>query len=366
MTIKGRIIATNPVVIFVKGEFLRLCGFANAKIGDIVQITFEEGSRDRIISCKILVNSSGTLTSKNLNILPQNYAITEKRFDLIWKIRQFFHTNEFVEAATSIMKKQITPEAHIKPIRLLNGDFLITSPELSLKRLLVEGFEKVFEITHAFRDDIKSRLHNKEFIIIEWYRAHSKLDLIMDDFIDLVRYLAGCDEITWQGKNIMLCAETISFEDAFKKAGFDLKTLDRYFKNDKIYNKLSYHELVDYVFERYVEPMLGSGRITFLVDFPEWQSSLAVVENGLTQRFEVFIEGIEIANAFYELNDGVEQERRFDQQMRLLKDQDINISEDRGFIDALYWGMPEASGIAVGIDRLILFFTDTDEIERLI
>ncbi len=365
MELRGRIISTNPVIFFVKGKFLRLGGSINAKIGDIAKITFEKVN-NRIINCEILVNSSGVLTSKNLNILPQNYVLTKKRFDLIWKIREFFHNNGFTETATSIMKKRIAPEAHIKPLRLLNEDFLITSPELSLKRLLVEGFEKIFEITHAFRDDIKSSLHNKEFLIIEWYRAYCRLDAIMDDFVALLRYLANDDNITWQGKLIMLYAETISFEDAFKKAGFDLKTLDHYFENDKIYGTLSYFELVDYVFEQYVEPMLGKGQITFLVDFPEWKSSLAVVENGVTQRFEVFIEGIEIGNAFYELNDTAKQEKRFEKEEAELKKKDIYIKSDKEFLDALGWGMPNASGIAVGIDRLLLFFTDTNKIELLL
>ena len=366
MVIRGRIIDANPVVLFSAGKFLRLGGSVNAKIGDIVKITLEKSVENKAAGCEILVNSSGSLTSQNLNILPQNYAMTKKRFDLIWKTRQFFHNNGFIEAATSIMKKQIAPEAHIKPIQLLRGDFLITSPELSLKRLLVEGFEKIFEVTHAFRDDMQSSLHNKEFIIIEWYRAYAKLNLIMDDFIDLVRYLAGGDEIMWKGKKIIVDAEIISFKDAFKMAGFNLEMLGEHFKDDKICGKLNYYELVDYIFEYYIEPMLGNGKITFLVDFPEWKSSLTVVTNGLARRFEVFIEGIEIANAFYELNNSFEQKKRFNHQTVLLQEKGINISSDDGFIDALGWGMPEASGIAVGIDRLLLFFTDADRIENLL
>jgi len=89
MELRGRIINTNPVIFFVKGKFLRLCGSINAKIGDIAKITFEKAD-NRIANCEILVKSSGVLISKNLNILPQNYVLTKKRFDLIWKIREFF------------------------------------------------------------------------------------------------------------------------------------------------------------------------------------------------------------------------------------------------------------------------------------
>ncbi len=354
----------NPAMLFFDGKFVKLSGDINADIGDIVEIKLSKNSK--IEKCNILVKSSGSLNAANLNILPQNYANTKKRFELIWKIRQFFHENGFIEAATAIMKNGIAPEEHIEPLSLKNGKFLIASPELSLKRLLVCGFDKLFEITHAFRNDAYGNFHNKEFIIAEWYRTYEKLSSIQEDFVKLLRYLTDSKEIIRQGKKIVLEDEIVTYNEAFKKAGFDLETLDSCFSDDEQCAKFNYYELVDYVFERYVKPLLGNGHITFLVNFPEWKSALAVVENRITRRFEVFIEGIEIASAFYELNDKSEQERRFKKENAALKKRGVNITTDEGFLDALGWGMPEASGIAVGIDRLLLFLTDRNKIEKLI
>ncbi len=354
----------NPAVLSFDGKFIKLSENINADIGDIVEIKLSENGR--IEKCSILVKSSGKLSAANLNILPQNYANTKRRFELIWKIRQFFHENGFIEAATAMMKDGIAPEEHIEPLKLTNGKFLITSPELSLKRLLIGGFDKLFEITHAFRDDAYGNFHNKEFIIAEWYRTYKKLNSIQEDFIKLLRYLTDSKEIVWQDKKIALEGKIITYSEAFKKAGFDLETLESSFSHDDQCGGFNYYELVDYVFERYVKPLLGNGQITFLVNFPEWKSALAVVENRITKRFEVFIEGIEIASAFYELNDKSEQERRFKKENAALKKRGINITTDEEFLDALGWGMPEASGIAVGIDRLLLFLTDRNKIEKLI
>ena len=361
--LRGRIICKNPVVLFEEGRFVKLAGEIDADTGDLVEITVQ---KNRLIkNSRVLVKSSGSLNSNNLDILPQNYALRKKQFELIWKIRKFFHKNGFIEAVTAILKDAIIPEEHIEPIRSENGQFLAASPELSLKKLLIGGFDKIFELTHAFRNDNPGAFHNKEFIIAEWYRAYCKLDVIQNDFIELIKYLAEGDKIIWQGKKIELKAEIISFGDAFKKAGMELEHLRKYFRSGE-FDNYSYYELADYAFERYVQPMLGNGNITFLVDFPEWKSALAVVENHLTKRFEAFIEGIELANAFYELNDRNEQKKRFAREEAALKKRGVSIKADKGFIDALGWGMPEASGIAVGVDRLLLFLTNQTKIEKLL
>jgi lysyl-tRNA synthetase class 2 len=301
--------------------------------------------------------------------------IFKVRSALITKMREVLDKKGFLEVETPMMHP-IPGGAAGKPFKThheaLDRDlFLRIAPELYLKKLLVGGFEKVYEINRSFRNEGISTRHNPEFTMLEVYEAFSDCEGMMELTEEIVRQAAGGvlnkEKIEYQGKEIDLTKwERVSFAELMKE-NFEINPSD----NEKVWvkklkekgvklekNEVSRTQLINIVGEL-VEPKAHNHPI-FVVDMFKELCPLAKTKKDnpdLTDRFELYIGGIEIANAYSELNDPIEQRKR-------LKEAGGRIDED--FVRALEYGMPPAGGLGIGVDRLAMIFTNSANIREVI
>ncbi|MFB3123530.1 MAG: lysine--tRNA ligase, partial [Candidatus Binatia bacterium] len=266
----------------------------------------------------------------------------------------------------------------------LNLDlFLRVAPELYLKRLLVGGLERVFEINRNFRNEGISVRHNPEFTMVEFYQAYANYEdlikLTEEMFVTLAQNIVGATKISYSGHEIELKPpwRRLSILEGIEQYGgvarekvADLKGLRTLAEKQgfSLDPELSYEKMLVEVFERVAEPHLIQP--TFVVDFPLEVSPLARKNDKnpkLADRFELYIGGRELANAFSELNDPVDQKGRFLEQVRARSAGDETASEmDEDFLRALEYGMPPAAGEGIGIDRVVMLFTDSPSIRDVI
>lgn len=284
------------------------------------------------------------------------------RSRIIAAIRNFFLGNGFLEVETPHRIPVPIPESHIDVIP--SGTWVLhPSPEICMKRMLASGFDRIFQICRCWRDGERGTLHLPEFTMLEWYRADADYTDIMKDCENLLK---GMNEavgqggyIRWKGRIIDLNGpwEKLTVKDAFARYGES--AVDVALKRD----------MFDEIMVRDIEPMLGQVRPTFLVDYPAERGSLARLKAGcpdVAERFELYIGGVELANAFSELSDRKEQRKRFIREQefrRSLGKPDFDLPEK--FLDELA-GMPPSAGIAMGIDRLVMLFLDAEEIDEVV
>lgn len=325
----------------------------------------------------------------------ERYFIREK---VLTAIRRFFLDRKFHEVETPYLTGSLPPESYLDIFEttLLSRDrkstraFLPTSPEPFIKKLLVAGIGNCFALPKSFRNtEDKSRTHNPEFTILEWYRVHADYMDIMADCEELVLFINAYlqrsqkspasvkpAELIYQGKRVDLSApwERLTVSDAFTKyAQIDLKkALERTVMADIARTKGypvsehdSWEELFHLIFLNEVEPHLGRGKPTILYEYPASLAALARTKHGdpaFAERFEFYIEGLELGDAYSELTDAKEQLQRFQEEVERARLGKVEHPVDMDFIDALKAGMPPAGGIAVGVDRLIMLFADTTDI----
>lgn len=289
-------------------------------------------------------------------------ANLERRALIYDLIRAFFRGEGFLEVETPLLVPTVAPEKYIAPFAV-NGWFLSTSPELHMKRLLAAGYTKIFQICHSFRKSERGQLHNPEFTMMEWYRVGADYMGIIQDTERLVCTLAGKLSsgltIPYQGKKIDLAHPwpRITVRDAFlRSAGWDP------------FNRLEEERFEVDLVEKVI-PSFDTGRPTVLLDYPVAMASLARLRPGsqpVAERAEVFIGGLELANAYSELNDAAEQEKRFKQEIETLKREGKrSVVMPQRFLKALP-DLPECGGIALGIDRLVMLFCDAASIDEVI
>lgn len=334
---------------------------------------------------------------------PENYArkkpCLEIRQRVIHAIRDYFFANNFAEVDTPAL--QISPgnETHLQAFKTELRDphggetqtlYLHTSPEFAMKKLLVAGEPRIYQMAHAFRNGERSSRHHPEFIMLEWYRSNADTTAIMQDCVDLVRGAAKAANKKIFAANGMLCDpflewEIISVPDAFLRyTGIDLlaTTPDPYAPdaallkphaialNIRTADDDSWEDIFFRIMMEKIEPYLGKDRPTFLCDYPVSMAALArpkPEDPRLAERFELYIAGYEIANAFGELTDAEEQLRRFNADMDLKeKLYGDRYPIDMDFISALRHGMPPSAGIALGIDRLVMLCAGTEQIEDVL
>jgi lysyl-tRNA synthetase class 2 len=306
-----------------------------------------------------------------------------KRAAIIDYIRRYFVERDFIEVETPMMHPA-PGGAVAKPFvthhNTLDMDlYLRIAPELYLKRLVVGGFERVFEINRNFRNEGISVRHNPEFTMLEFYQAYANFEDLMDlteEMISsLVQELFGTTTITFSGQEINFARpwKRMTMEEALKSAEpFDPALLDdvgklaAYAKHLDVEDaeKLSRGKLITAIFEELCEKKLIQP--TFITQYPVEVSPLAKrnKENpDVTERFEMYISGMEIANGFNELNDPVDQMGRFQEQ---IKDREEGASVDEDYITALEYGLPPTAGEGIGIDRLTMVLTDSPSIREVI
>ena len=298
--------------------------------------------------------------------IQQSIEIREKVIDAI---RSFFKNQGFREVFTPILVPipSIEPNSEVFETQLRTSKglkrraFMIMSPEFSIKKLLAAGIGNCFEVTKCFRNEEEvSRLHSPEFTMLEWYRVGANYLDVMKDFENLFLKIVGRNKMTYQGKayDLSLPWPRISVAEAFQK--FAHKDVLKV--KDEDFYKIFFNE---------IEPQLARSKKPFFIyDYPVSQASLSRPKKEdprFAERFEVFLAGIELGNCFSELIDWREQKRRFEEEKALRHAQhktDYPIDED--LIKALKSGLPEVSGIAVGVDRLIMLAANTPEISDTI
>jgi lysyl-tRNA synthetase class 2 len=309
------------------------------------------------------------------------------RARLIAGVREFFTSRDFLEVETPMMQS-IPGGATARPFKTFYNAldmevFLRVAPELYLKRLIIGGFERVFEINRNFRNEGLSREHNPEFTMLEFYQTwadyNSLMELTEELFLELARKVAGSERIVYQGQEIdftppwrrLPLVESLTTVAGIPENDVqDPEFIRAKAKELGIPLHLGYgpERLQVEIWERLVEPTLTDP--TFVVDFPKAVSPLAKSRPdnpALVERFELFIAGKEVANAFSELNDPVDQRERFRLQAAERAAGDAEAQRmDEDFLRALEHGMPPTGGEGIGIDRLVMLFTDAANIRDVI
>jgi lysyl-tRNA synthetase class 2 len=286
----------------------------------------------------------------------------ERRAFILDLIRAFFKEQDFLEVETPIRAPAIAPEVNIVPFQSEDW-YLAASPELHMKRLLAAGYEKIFQFSHCFRKGERGRWHNPEFIMLEWYRAGADYSQIINDTENLILTIAAKlgheNTIRYRYRDIDISLpwpRTTVSEAYVKSAGWDpVKEYDA--------------ERFDLDFVGKVQPSFSIKRPTVLLDYPAAAASLARLKAGnplVAERAEVFIGGLELANAYSELIDAEEQENRFKEAIEEIKrERRQAMPMPETFLEAVAQ-MPECGGIALGIDRLVMLFCDADSIDDVI
>ena len=310
----------------------------------------------------------------------------KSRSILINKIRKFLDEKEYLEVETPVLQP-IYGGANARPFTTFHNTldeklYLRISLELYLKKLIIGGINKVFEISKNFRNEGMDKNHNPEFTMLEFYCAYADVydmlslteKMIKDVFYSIKKsYKINFNQIEISLENKFDVLDF--FESIYKFSKTDVSKMnpsDLYkFLNDsnvKIDNNANYSNLIDKVFSHYVEPNLVNP--TFIINFPKEISPLAKTHrenNSLVERFELFIGGMEIANSFTELNDPVDQLKRLEAQLdlRAKGDKEAQII-DYSFVEAMEIGMPPTGGVGVGIDRLVMLLTGNTSIKDVI
>ena len=277
-------------------------------------------------------------------------------------IRDFFSSEGFLEVETPLYVKTVAPEQHISPFTV-DDCFLSTSPELHMKRLLAAGYTKIFQICHCFRKNERGQLHNPEFTMLEWYRVGADYMRIIEDteklLLAIAKKLHSGSTIRYQGIEINLGRpwHRVTVREAF----LDSAGWDPFEQHDP--------ERFDIDLVEKVMPNFLRNRPTVLLDYPAAMASLSRLKPGnpeVAERAEVFIGGLEIANAYSELTDAAEQEQRFKLEIEIMKmEGKEEFTLPRKFLDALP-ALPECGGNALGIDRLVMLFCDASSIDEVI
>lgn len=309
-----------------------------------------------------------------------------KRARIISRIRRYFDDLGFLEAETPVLQP-LYGGASARPFvthhnALDQKLYMRIADELYLKRLIIGGFDKVYELSKDFRNEGMDRNHNPEFTMLEFYQAYVDYKYMMDLVEDLIRTVAqniDALKIHWNGADIDLTKpfarrpildllKDATGKDLKSASDDEMKTVCKSFNID-VSDNANYGQMLDMLMGELVEPNLMQP--TFVTDYPKAISPLAKVHRDgdpeLTERFELFIGGAEFANAFSELNDPIDQRQRFESQagLRAAGDEEAQML-DENFLQAMECGMPPTGGVGIGIDRLVMLLTEKRSIRDVI
>jgi lysyl-tRNA synthetase class 2 len=296
-------------------------------------------------------------------------------------IRRFFSARAVLEVETPLLGNSsgtdpqldfFTTDFCLPPRQ--QALFLQTSPEFAMKRLLAAGSGSIYQIGKAFRNGESGRFHNPEFTLLEWYRVSFTLPELMDEISELISVL-------FEGHKALSPTQRSSYQEVFQRYT-DLNPLEfsyqdycSYALNNHVPEAVSIcgsdHGLwLDFIFSHHVQPSLGKNALCMVYDYPVCQSSLARINacNPLvTDRVEIFINGIELGNGYYELIDAKEQSRRFDDEIVIRQERKRPVTvKDKHLVSALEAGLPECSGMAIGLDRLLMIMTNSATINEVL
>ena len=296
-------------------------------------------------------------------------ACLRARALLLRDIREHFSGRGVMEVETPLVSMAGNTDVEIQSIRTDNGGYLRTSPEFALKRLLAAASGDIYELGRVFRAGESGRSHNPEFTLLEWYRTGISYHQLMDEVAMLVRHCG-------RGKFDQWPQQKLSYQQLFQKyAHLDPFTADQQTLIAKADDhgirdiELDRKQWLDLIISMVIQPALPEECLTFVYDFPMDQAALARVRQGspsLAERFELYLGRIELANGYQELTDALEQQQRFyfDNRQRQKRGQPV-CEIDHHLIEALEYGLPECTGVALGVDRLLMAICGADSIDEV-
>jgi lysyl-tRNA synthetase class 2 len=316
-------------------------------------------------------------------------GILEARAAMEEAVRAYFNDEGFVVVTTPALVEHPNLDPNIRPVPVNITDFsgdsyqhwLHTSPELSMKKLLAQGSGSIYQIGNVFRDEDHTRLHRREFSMLEWYRVEADYEDAIRDTIRVVRAVCRAvtdgDVLTYDGRSYDLAQqwEEITMAEAFERyAG--VQSLSREDLADALENlgyKVGEDPVIEDLFFRVyidaVEPSLGIERPTILKDYPSFLGTMARPREDdphTLERFEVYIAGLELANGYTELTDSMELAGRMEKVLRELSEDGVEgLTIDDQFLEAMA-DLPPCAGVSVGMDRLAMLALDLDDISQVV
>lgn len=299
------------------------------------------------------------------------------RAKLLAGIRTFFAGRDVLEVETPVLSSAGTTDVALASFSLAYAGpeappqrrlYLQTSPELAMKRLLADGSGDIYQVARVFRDDESGRWHNPEFSLLEWYRLGWDHHQLMDEVQALVEFLLpkppGFSRVSYAAlfdRHLGVDPLTADTPELARIAA--LQGLD-------IVGELDRGAWFDLLFTHCIEPHLADEGAVFVVDYPAEQAALARLspsDQRIAERFELYVEGVELANGFHELIDPVQQRSRFERDNAVRRDRGLpEVGIDERFLRALEQGLPACSGVALGLDRLLMLMTGADHIDEVL
>lgn len=301
---------------------------------------------------------------------------------LLSKLRAFFADKDIIEVQTPIISQAGNTEPTIESFIIqehensnhtIQPSFLNTSPEFAMKRLLAAGMGSIYQVTPAFRQDEQGKKHNPEFTLLEWYRIDFDHHALMGEVNSLIRFVAKeflklerSEFFSYQDAMIKYAdvdpfnATIEELKAATVKAGVDVIGMD----------DVNCDTWLDLLMSHVVEKNLPLNCPVFIYDYPASQAALAKIRKGspdVAERFELYINGMELANGFHELSNAKEQSERFHHDQDYRKEHGLQgIPMDHHLIAALNHGLPDCAGVAIGLERLLMVLTGADHIEKVL
>ncbi|MGC3982299.1 MAG: elongation factor P--(R)-beta-lysine ligase [Steroidobacteraceae bacterium] len=301
-----------------------------------------------------------------------SFTTLQKRARMLRAVRDYFAVTRALEVETPTLSAAAVSDIHLASVQTQvcgKPAYLHTSPEYAMKRLLAAGSGDIFQIARVYRDGESGRYHNPEFTMIEWYRLGYDHHQLMDDVEHLMGNLlpARCmdrsERISYQDA-MQLYAQVDALNDpaslllaALQQAGIDVP-LDIHQDRDG---------LLDLIMAVMVGPQLGRQRLTFVYDYPASQAALARIRGPVASRFELYLDGLELANGFHELGNASEQRTRFSLDLQQRTQRGLSIAPiDENFLAALAHELPDCAGVAVGFDRVMMCAISATHIDEVL
>ncbi len=297
-------------------------------------------------------------------------SVIKRRASLYQQIREFMSARNVLEVDTPVLSRFAVSDPYIESVQAISQStgqerlYLHTSPEYCMKRLLAARTGDIYQIAHVFRDEEVGCNHSMEFTMLEWYRTGFDHQQLMDEVVSLLTDLGldPPDMLSYQqaflqtvGINPHLAGNE-ELQQMARDHGWEEASADR-------------HELLDFIFSSLVINKLKSKKSLIIYDYPVCMAALAKIRQdkpAVSERFEVFVDGIELANGFNELTDVEEQRQRFNNDLQKRTAQDKHLPPvDENFLAALSSGLPSCAGVAIGLDRLLMALMQKDKIDSV-
>jgi len=296
----------------------------------------------------------------------------EARARLLSDIRSYFSDRKVLEVETPLLSGAGNSDPNMQCISTdsVRKKYLRTSPEYAMKRLLAAGLRNIFELGRVFRAGEMGRFHNPEFTMLEWYRAGMDYLELATEVSDLVRFCGHGEFDSWREQRV---SYRKLFQDNTGLDPFDCSEADLSacaMEGGILAGALGQQEWLDLILAEIIQPALPGECLTIIYDFPPEQAALARIRPGdppLAERFELYLGQMELANGYQELTDSEEQLDRFHRERRLREVRGEELAPlDMSLIEALEHGLPDCSGVALGVDRLLMSVLKLDQIESVL